>query len=256
MKNYYELLEVSEKASPEVIKKAYTTLVKKYHPDLQPDGEKKAAEEKIKEINEAYEILSDKVKRANFDKKLQIQRVKEEQAKFAKMNNKQQNSSNTTYENNTTNYRQNENYAPQNDKSYSYYNKPQKRVIHKPRVKNVYDNNYGTDYNDSMNEFYNNVYNEAYNNAYNQAYINNLRNMGFDIKYERPFKEKIKIAFSAFCSILVCLVICFILWHIPPIKNYFINLYNNNDIIKFFVDLFISIFQSFKQLFNNPQANI
>ena len=218
MKNYYELLEVSEKASPEVIKKAYTTLVKKYHPDLQPDGEKKAAEEKIKEINEAYEILSDKVKRENFDKKLQVQRV--------------------------------------NDKSYSYYNKPQKRVIHKPRVKNVYDNNYGIDYNDSMNEFYNNVYNEAYNNAYNQAYINNLRNMGFDIKYERPFKEKIKIAFSAFCSILVCLVICFILWHIPPVKNYFINLYNNNDIIKFFVDLFISIFQSFKQLFNNPQANI
>ena len=127
MKNYYEILEVSEKASPEFIKKAYTTLVKKYHPDLQPDGEKKAAEEKIKEINEAYEILSDKVKRANFDKNLQVQRV--------------------------------------NDKSYSYYNKPQKRVIHKPRVKNVYDNNYGTDYNDSMNEFYNNVYNEAYNNA-------------------------------------------------------------------------------------------
>ena len=48
MKNYYDLLEVSEKASPEVIEKAYKTLVKKYHPDLQPDDKKKEAEEKIK----------------------------------------------------------------------------------------------------------------------------------------------------------------------------------------------------------------
>ena len=75
MKNYYELLEVSEKASQEVIKKAYTTLVKKYHPDLQPDGEKKAAEEKIKEINEAYEVLSNSVKRESYDRKLQAEKT-------------------------------------------------------------------------------------------------------------------------------------------------------------------------------------
>ena len=76
MKNNYELLEVSEKASPEVIKKAYITLVKKYHPDLQPDDEKKSAEDKIKEINEAYEVLSDKAKKESYDRKLQMQRVK------------------------------------------------------------------------------------------------------------------------------------------------------------------------------------
>ena len=77
-KNYYELLEVSEKASPEVIKKAYITLVKKYHPDLQSDDEKKSAEDKIKEINEAYEVLSDKAKKESYDRKLQMQRIKEE----------------------------------------------------------------------------------------------------------------------------------------------------------------------------------
>ena len=55
MKNYYELLEVSEKASQEVIKKAYTTLVKKYHPDLNPGDAAAAA--KMKEVNAAYDQI-------------------------------------------------------------------------------------------------------------------------------------------------------------------------------------------------------
>lgn len=84
MKNYYELLEVSEKASQEVIKKAYITLVKKYHPDLQPDGEKKVAEERIKEINEAYEVLMDDKKRHQYDISLQNTYVDKE--KFEKVN--------------------------------------------------------------------------------------------------------------------------------------------------------------------------
>ena len=53
MKNYYEILEVDSKASPEVIEKAYKTLVKKYHPDLQNAINKNEYEEKMKEINEA-----------------------------------------------------------------------------------------------------------------------------------------------------------------------------------------------------------
>lgn len=96
MKNYYELLEVSEKASPEVIKKAYITLVKKYHPDLQSDDEKKSAEDKIKEINEAYEVLSDKAKKESYDRKLQMQRIKEEHYNTS---SNSQNTSNNTYKN-------------------------------------------------------------------------------------------------------------------------------------------------------------
>lgn len=246
MKNYYELLEVSEKASPEVIKKAYITLVKKYHPDLQPNSEKKSAEEKIKEINEAYEILSDKNKRENYDKKLQIQRVKEEQSKYANINKNQQN--------NTNNYRQNEAYSPQTSQTYNSSNKPPKKVIRKPSVKTEYSeydvfNDFQKDYNNIMNEVYHNAYNEAYNNAYNQAYINNLKNMGYEIQYERPFKEKIRIIFSTFCGILLFLFICFILWHIPFIKNYFIDLYNNNSIFKLIVDLVSTIVNSFLALF-------
>lgn len=65
--NYYEILEVNKNASPEIIEKAYKTLVKKYHPDLQQDENKNKYEEKIKKINEAYDILSDSEKRKNYD---------------------------------------------------------------------------------------------------------------------------------------------------------------------------------------------
>ena len=70
MKNYYEILEVSENASPEVIEKAYRTLAKKYHPDMWPKDRMFFAEMKFKEITEAYEVLSNETSRYNYDLKL------------------------------------------------------------------------------------------------------------------------------------------------------------------------------------------
>lgn len=64
-KDYYAVLGVSRGATDEEIKKAYKQQVKKYHPDLNPDS--KTAEEKMKEVNEAYEVLSNKEKRARYD---------------------------------------------------------------------------------------------------------------------------------------------------------------------------------------------
>lgn len=66
MKNYYEILEVSKKASTEVIEKAYRVLVKKYHPDSGVENQ-----EKIKEINEAYKVLSDDFLRNQYDNELE-----------------------------------------------------------------------------------------------------------------------------------------------------------------------------------------
>ena len=79
MKNYYEILEVNKKASKEVIEKAYKIIAKRNHPDLNKDTDKK-----IKDINEAYKVLSNDFLRAQYDLELE----KEEQNKVNNMINK------------------------------------------------------------------------------------------------------------------------------------------------------------------------
>ena len=69
IKDYYALLGVSPQASQEEIKRAYRSLAKRYHPDKNPADP--ASEEKLKEINEAYQILGDEQKRREYDLALQ-----------------------------------------------------------------------------------------------------------------------------------------------------------------------------------------
>lgn len=71
MKNYYEILEVNPKASEEVIEKAYRVLVKKYHPDAYVGEKRIYAEEQIRNINEAYRILSDEFLREQYDREIE-----------------------------------------------------------------------------------------------------------------------------------------------------------------------------------------
>ena len=65
-KDYYKILGVDRKASEDDIRKAYRDLAKKHHPDRNPDN--KQAEERFKEINEAYQVLSDPTKRQHYDR--------------------------------------------------------------------------------------------------------------------------------------------------------------------------------------------
>lgn len=92
MKNYYEILEVNKKASKEVIEKAYKVLVKKYHPDLYKGEKQKYAEKKIRDINEAYDVLSDEFLKRQYDVELEreLEKIYEQKYKMKNEENEQQ----------------------------------------------------------------------------------------------------------------------------------------------------------------------
>jgi len=200
--NYYDILEVSKNASPEIIEKAYKTLVKKYHPDLQQDENKNKYEEKIKKINEAYDILSDSEKRKKYDLNLKNTEISI-------------NDYNSLYQENI-NLKNNLNILKE---KLNYLN----------NIQNNYEKN-NLNYNNLEN---NKNYSENNNINYNDInYTNYFSNFFVNIK------NKLKDLFAFFITILIIIFIFFILWHIPFTKNYLIKLYNENSILQFFINLF------------------
>lgn len=218
MKNYYEILEVSKNASPEVIEKAYKALAKKYHPDVQTPDKLKWAEDKIKEIGEAYEILSNKEKRSSYDLELENE-----------LNNSQCNSSissNSISDNNEL-YEDLQAHNEELEREIDYL----KTNSNNTNTDNNYNNNIST-------EEITNIINDAANRAYQDAYIKRLKDYGYKIKYKKTFKTKFKNFISLIITIIILIVIGYILWHIPVIKNCLIDFYNNNEVLKVIVNLF------------------
>ncbi len=209
-KNYYDILEVNKNASPEIIEKAYKTLVKKYHPDLQENNLKSIYEEKIKKINEAYDILSNQEKRKNYDLFLK--------------NNEISNDDYNNLKNENINLKNEINYLKNNYKKNLNYN-------------NLENNNINNNY-ENLNKI-NEEINNTLNKAYYDAYIQDLKNRGYKINYENYFKNFIALILT----IIFILIIGFILWHIPFTKNYLINLYTDNPLIKFLTDFILNIFK-------------
>lgn len=205
MKNYYKILEVNKDASQEVISKVYKFLAKKYHPDANPNN-KEMAEEKFKEISEAYEILSDIGKRKNYDiqfaeyekKNFETPKLQELQNYCAEL--EQQISFLKTEHSN------------QNSTSAQYYDDVQRQNLEFQKMQQQ-------------------VQSEALEQAYNDAYINTLKNMGYKIKYKQTFKQKCKNFFSLILTAIIVFIILKILWSIPATREFFMPIY---DILSLF----------------------
>ena len=166
--NYYDILEINKNASPEIIEKAYKTLVKKYHPDLQDDNLKIKYEEKIKKINEAYEILSDIKKRKNYDLNLKNIEISIE----------------------------------------DYNNLYNENINLKKEINILKNNlNSNSNYNNIENEI-NQRINDAVNKAYYDAYIQDLKNRGYKIKYKKNFKDFLALVITILIFLSVGFILC------------------------------------------------
>ena len=211
-KNYYEILEVDKNASPEIIEKAYKTLAKKYHPDLQEYNFKKDSEIKMQLINEAYETLSDPEKKKNYDISLSETTISEDDISSILEENKELHRKINNFENE----RKNINNSNNNEILYSNDNE----TI-------------------NQNSEYEQELQRAREKAYHDAYIQDLKNRGYRIKYKKTPKEH----FKNFLALLITILILFLLWQIPFIQNFFKNMYYENAIVKILVDTILGLFK-------------
>ncbi len=210
--NYYKILEVDRDASPEVIEKAYKTLAKKYHPDLQESNMKQKFEEKLKLINEAYETLSNPILREKYDATLTQNEISEED--FYKLTQENQNlysqlnnlKHNTTYNNKENNIH----FDEEIQKQQEYQNQYEEQLEYEKQMQ------------------------QAREKAYHDAYIQDLKNRGYKIKYKKTLKDYIK----NFTALFITVIILFLLWQIPFIHNFFIKLFEENPLLQAIFNLF------------------
>lgn len=201
-KNYYDILQVNKNASPEIIEKAYKTLAKKYHPDLQTEENKKQAEEILKEINEAYEVLSDLEKKQHYDKLL----MEQEKINFSTSQK------NNPLQNNSTENTQHTKEELLKQLQYQERLKCEQEIAYQQQLQ------------------------QARQKAYYDAYIQDLKNRGYRIRYQKSWKDYIR----GIVSIIIVILILFLLWQIPPIQQFFINLCENNPILRTIINSFFN----------------
>lgn len=227
-KNFYDWLEINRNASPEVIEKAYKTLVRKYHPDLQEEANKHESEEILKQINDAYDTLSDPIKKSDYDAHLQASEISADEYEHLYQEK-------ANLENELNNLRNN---------TKSTYQEPQQRPISRPHTQEGVQRQAEQDLEDQLR--YQEQMQQAVNKAYHDAYVQDLRRRGFKIRYKKTFKDYIRILIT----IVVIILVIFILTKIPFIRNYFADLYKQNEVIRWIADIFINIFDSVKNAFS------
>ena len=221
-KNYYEILQINQNASSEIIEKAYKTLAKKYHPDLQEESKKSESEEILKEINEAYEVLSDPIKRKNYDMTLTNSSISEEKL-------------NQLYNENQILKKELHNLQ-ENTKKASFQGNSNTNTQHTIKNNNQYNNIYtpNSQNNTTNNAFFEEELQRARQKAYHDAYIQDLENRGYKIRYKKTFKEQLK----NILALCVAITFFFLILQLPFVKSFFYDLTKDNMFLRSLIDLF------------------
>lgn len=234
-KNYYDILQINQNASPEIIEKAYKTLVKKYHPDLQEENNKREAEEILKEINEAYEILSNPDKKALYDQNLKNETISQEDYEKMYVQNEKLKEELNNLKNNTSNDTTSSNI---NLKSFNTSTTENPKAnINQENFDAIKKEEQELEYKRGQLQYQEQM-EQARQKAYHDAYIQDLKNRGYRIRYKKSLKDYIK----GIISIIIVIIVLILLWHIPFIQKFFINLYENNQAIHYVVDIFSNLF--------------
>lgn len=223
----YEVLEVSENASKEIIEKAYKVLAKKYHPDLQIPENKQMAEQKMKQINEAYDILSDDFKRKGYDEQLKSQRELERKFNHTVYH------SETTHTKNGVNSQRRPPEQAQNQ--YTSY-QGQGMSKEEQRYRQMQRKRYEEELLRRQRQMEQNMQEQ-----YENAYYNYLRNLGYRIKEKWTWEKTKKLIIIIFIMIGILLI----LWVIPPTHKMMLNIYEGNRIVKVVVDIILGIIKAF-----------
>lgn len=225
MENYYDILEVSQKASKEIITKAYRTLVKKYHPDANSKNNKPIDDEKIKKINEAYDVLCDEYKRKCYD--MELESAKKEQENDIKIRYEKIVEQNRLLQRELSQLKQRYeiNYnTQQGDNTY------QQNV----NTSNSYVKN--ENYNDNLQREIDRRINQSVNKAYQDAYVQRMRDYGYRVVYKKTFKERLRDIIAIAIAFSVVILIIAILWQFPSFREYV----ESNEIFNIIFKLFRS----------------
>lgn len=213
MNTLYEILEVSENASKEVIEKAYRVLAKKYHPDLQTPENKQIAETKMKQINEAYDVLSNEEKRRAYDEELGAKREAQHKEKEQE-------------------FYQEESFSNSNSQRVQ---SPADEQAER-RVRDMQRRRYEQELKKQQEQMKKQMEKEM-QQQYENAYYNYLRSLGYKIKEKWTWQKTKKLCII----ILVMIGIGIILWLLPPTHDMMVSLYENNRIVKIIVDIIVGI---------------
>ena len=211
MKNYYEILEVDKNASQEVIEKAYRALAKKNHPDLQQGPKQKEYAEKMKIINQAYDVLSNDVKRQEYNNKLESETISREQ---------------------------HERIMQENYELRQQIHQMGKQQTYQSRYQQTQQMDEGTIIN--MSRLLREQMKAARKQAYYDAYVQDLKNRGYKIRYKRDWKYYLKLIKFFAITIFGCILV----YQIPVVKNFFVTLYNENSVFQAIVDIFEKTFSA------------